>query len=332
MFCEFCGKEHDGSYGSGRFCCKSCKDNYCGRTAGQTLKDRNNKPKIYLSKICEKCGKPFYLEDNYYNRKRRFCCRSCANSHKHTPETIAKIQQSQQKSVLNRGLKLRANLEDGKKSQRLQEPRLLTCEICGKQYEYYWHNIRHTCYDPQCRSKYISLKIKQNNNVGGYRKHSGTGKCGWYKNIFCQSSYELAWVIYNIDHDIEFYRCKKIFYYIKDNKQYKYYPDFELSDGTIIELKGYYQPTVSLKEKAVVDQGYKYKILYKQDLQYCFDYIKQKYNVGKNNIITLYDDGKSYIEKTCVICGKLFKTTNDKQQTCCRSCNGKYVQQKKYNN
>ena len=45
MFCEFCGKEHDGSYGSGRFCCKSCKDNYCGRTAGQTLKDRNNKPK-----------------------------------------------------------------------------------------------------------------------------------------------------------------------------------------------------------------------------------------------------------------------------------------------
>lgn len=24
MQCENCGKEHDGSYGSGRFCCKSC--------------------------------------------------------------------------------------------------------------------------------------------------------------------------------------------------------------------------------------------------------------------------------------------------------------------
>jgi hypothetical protein len=24
MICEFCGKEHDGSYGSGRFCSKSC--------------------------------------------------------------------------------------------------------------------------------------------------------------------------------------------------------------------------------------------------------------------------------------------------------------------
>ena len=24
MICENCGKEHDGSYGSGRFCSKSC--------------------------------------------------------------------------------------------------------------------------------------------------------------------------------------------------------------------------------------------------------------------------------------------------------------------
>ena len=26
--CEFCGKEHDGSYGSGRFCCCSCKQKF----------------------------------------------------------------------------------------------------------------------------------------------------------------------------------------------------------------------------------------------------------------------------------------------------------------
>ena len=25
MICEFCGKEHDGVYGSGRFCNKSCR-------------------------------------------------------------------------------------------------------------------------------------------------------------------------------------------------------------------------------------------------------------------------------------------------------------------
>ena len=24
MICETCGKEHDGSYGSGRFCCQAC--------------------------------------------------------------------------------------------------------------------------------------------------------------------------------------------------------------------------------------------------------------------------------------------------------------------
>jgi len=29
--CENCGKEHDGSYGSGRFCSKSCKMSFCGK-------------------------------------------------------------------------------------------------------------------------------------------------------------------------------------------------------------------------------------------------------------------------------------------------------------
>lgn len=27
-FCEFCGKEHDGSFGSGRFCSYSCATKY----------------------------------------------------------------------------------------------------------------------------------------------------------------------------------------------------------------------------------------------------------------------------------------------------------------
>ena len=30
MKCEQCGNEHDGSYGSGRFCSEKCKRSYCG--------------------------------------------------------------------------------------------------------------------------------------------------------------------------------------------------------------------------------------------------------------------------------------------------------------
>lgn len=33
-------------------------------------------------------------------------------------------------------------------------------------------------------------------NAGGYRPGSGIGKQGWYKNYWCDSSWELAYVIY----------------------------------------------------------------------------------------------------------------------------------------
>ena len=44
MKCENCGNEHDGSYGSGRFCCFECKQNYC------------SKPKSNKEYKCKFCG------------------------------------------------------------------------------------------------------------------------------------------------------------------------------------------------------------------------------------------------------------------------------------
>ena len=32
MKCENCGKEHDGSYGSGRFCSKLCAHSFVGKS------------------------------------------------------------------------------------------------------------------------------------------------------------------------------------------------------------------------------------------------------------------------------------------------------------
>ena len=36
MICENCGKEHDGAYGSGRFCCSKCARSF------STKNDDNN--------------------------------------------------------------------------------------------------------------------------------------------------------------------------------------------------------------------------------------------------------------------------------------------------
>ena len=83
--------------------------------------------------------------------------------------------------------------------------------------------------------------------MGGYREGSGRSKSGYYKGIYCGSTYELCWVIYSLDHNIQFNRFPGM---IEENGL-KYYPDFLLDDGkTIIETKGYEdQSSVEKKNK-----------------------------------------------------------------------------------
>ncbi len=133
----------------------------------------------------------------------------------------------------------------------------------------------------------ISATIKKNKNCGGLRLRSGRGKKGKYKGYYCDSTYELVYIIYNIDHNIEFSRCSRDIYYIYEyqGKNYKYYPDFILPDNSLIEIKGYHSSIVDLKLKSVTDRNI--KVLYEKDLKYAFDYVKEKYN--PNNLEDLYD-------------------------------------------
>lgn len=113
-------------------------------------------------------------------------------------------------------------------------------------------------------------------NFGGLTLKSGRGKKGWYKGYFCDSTYELVYIIYNIDHNIEFKRCDRFYTYEVDGKIHKYYPDFELSDNSLIEIKGYYTPLVDIKLQSVNDRPI--KVLFKEDLKYAFDWVKEKYS------------------------------------------------------
>ena len=42
--------------------------------------------------------------------------------------------------------------------------------------------------------------MKKNPLSGGLRHGSGRGKKGWYKGYWCDSTWELAWVIYQLDN------------------------------------------------------------------------------------------------------------------------------------
>lgn len=83
------------------------------------------------------------------------------------------------------------------------------------------------------------ISANKNGKMGGYRKGSGRGKKGLYKGYWCDSSWELAFVIYNLEHDISFKRNTQRFEYEFDRKKLHYIPDFIMEDGTYVEIKNY---------------------------------------------------------------------------------------------
>ena len=71
-------------------------------------------------------------------------------------------------------------------------------------------------------------------------------KYGTYKGFYCDSSWELAFVIYCLDHNIEFNRNNVGFDYLINNTIKKFYPDFIIGD-TYYEIKGGYDKNVYAK-------------------------------------------------------------------------------------
>ena len=165
--------------------------------------------------------------------------------------------------------------------------------------------------------------------MGGYRQGSGRSKSGYYKGIYCGSTYELCWVIYSLDNNVKFTRFPGKL----EADDIKYYPDFLLNDGkTIIETKGYEaQESVDKKTKVAETLGYVVQVLRKKDLQKEFDWVKQNYQY--KNIFELYDGYKPKYNLVCTECANIFgRNNNPKTKTvfCNRVCAGKF--RKKNNN
>jgi hypothetical protein len=128
------------------------------------------------------------------------------------------------------------------------------------------------------RKKKISESMKK---YGGYRIGSGRGKKGWYKGFFCDSSWELAFVLYCLDHKIKIERNTTKLDYTFNGKKRKYIPDFVV-DGIFVEIKGYKTEQWNAKHEANPDV----KVYYENDLQQILEYVVLTY--GKD-YIRLYE-------------------------------------------
>jgi len=70
-----------------------------------------------------------------------------------------------------------------------------------------------------------------------FNKRRGNSKQGWYKGIHCDSTWELAFLVYYLEHNLNIKKCTKALDFYWEGSLHKYYPDFETDEG-IIEIKG----------------------------------------------------------------------------------------------
>lgn len=170
------------------------------------------------------------------------------------------------KSSWNKGLTKETNISIKNGSEKLR------VKLTGK--------TRNITFSDEGLKKLSELSYLKN-NFHGYHEKSGRGKSGRYKNIWCDSSWELAFVIWCQDNNKNIKRNTEKFQYIWENKKKNYIPDF-IVDGELIEIKGWSTNQWKAKELQVKN----ITVFYKDKMKPILDYVVKNY--GKN-FIKLYD-------------------------------------------
>jgi hypothetical protein len=244
----------------------SCKmnPNLEKRKAILSLKNKGVKKveRVKLEKKCPKCNIIFKIEatesEIRRNKVNNYCSRKCGNSRVHSEETKNKISKS-----------LQGNIPKNKGKIKIYESNCLKCgEVI---FSNVWKKDRK--YHKECW-----LSISGGIKIGSVKNY----KSGYYKGFWCDSSYELAFLIYCIEHNINIERNKKGFEYFYEDKKHLYYPDFIVNDE-YVEIKNYKS---ELTDAKISYFPYKIKVYYKENMRPYLDYVKSKY--GKN-FIELYD-------------------------------------------
>ena len=108
------------------------------------------------------------------------------------------------------------------------------------------------------------------------------------------SSWELAWVVYQLEHGKQVEQCKEKFEYTMDGKIHHYTPDF-IIDGIYYEIKNWHRPDTDSKiasfpkdKKLILVEGEK-------AIKQFLDYTVSKY--GKEFWVTLYEDKNYHFTK-----------------------------------
>ena len=290
--CDNCGKEFEIErkiYNAGER--KGHHHHYCSKLC----ESQSRKTGIIVR--CNTCGKEFYITKRKAEKSEvHYCSLKCAHlsishSHSHSEETKDKIRNNVIKWF--KTSKQFADYQNTLAKKRIEK----TCPVCGKSFVVRQSESSRIYCSKKCYFSDAKCQFRKS-SPGGKRHSSGRGKKGWYKGYFCDSSWELAYVIYNLEHNIHFIRNLQGFEYEFKGKIHKYYPDFILDDGSYVEIKG----LMTDKNKTKINSFKKpLHIITSKEIKPYLEYVEHKYG---NDFIKLYE-GNPYNKKnnTCKICG-----------------------------
>lgn len=248
-------------------------------------------------KSCLNCGAT-------HSKTGTCCSRSCACSYGNklkgprSQETKEKISSSVLKSMPSKEiLSMKGKLGWSKEDRKPKSKKKRICVVCNAEHEKYTK----TCSKP-CNVELASMNALKQVVHGG-------GKKGKYKGYHCDSSYELAFLIYNLDHGIPIERCSEFLSYTVDGITKKYLPDF-IVGGLTYEIKGFMSETA---KKKLSDNPH-VVLIDKHDIKPYIDYVKTKYSV--NDVTALYENRK------CKRCGNEMEEAS-KETYCSDQCKKK---------
>lgn len=254
MKCEVCGCEHDGSYGSGRFCSEHCRRSYCGKKGGGSKPGRKMKPDSG------------WIQRSYYGRWRCHICNLIFDTRKdkfeHNKLFHSTVDANGRRIAWNKGKSKNTDARVMKCVETLKR-RIADGEVIP-------HNRGRKM--PEWVRRKLSL------TTGGYRRGAGYGKSGWHRGIWCDSSWELAFVIYCLDNGIWIKRSSRTFEYEFNGTVHKYHPDFEYRDGRMIEIKGYTSPQWEAK-LSQLPEWTDIEVIDKDGISMYVEYARSKFGV-----------------------------------------------------
>ena len=234
------------------------------------FKGKEISERIVIKKNCPKCDCIFEIKatesEIRRNKVKKYCSIKCGNSRKVSDETKKKISFS----LINNGKRYRPNNKN-RKYNRKKNITIFKCVGCSKEGIDNKGN-KNRKYHSECWKEF----------AGGIRQGSSRGKSGWYKGYWCDSSYELAYLIYNIDKKEKIERNKNGFKYIFNNKEHLFYPDFIVNDN-YVEIKNYKSDLTNAKLEYF---PFKITIYYKEEMDTYIEYAIKNY--GKD-FINLYE-------------------------------------------